>query len=705
PWNQFSINVKKEDGSPNLDYQGNWRDIFQNWEPLALSFPNYTISLIAKFLNATTADGYNPYRVTRSGIEWEVPEPENPWANIGYWSDHQIIYLQKLLEVADQIDSNALRELWNRPIFAYADVPYRIRGLDSLIDDPDNSIDFDWKHEELVKTAVSRMGTDGRLQKDEQGNVVHGTMVEKLLVLLLAKISNLIPEGGIWMNTQRPEWNDANNALVGHGLSVVTAGYLRRFIVFWKEKLSGVDDTFAVNTAVADQFSQISNALAKYEPCLATGFTNKDRVFVIQDLGKPAEAYRTAIYENGVPLAQTTLAAQDLKDFLELAHKFIDQTLQTNMRSDQLAHAYNIWHRADDGFEIEYLYLMLEGQVSLLSSGALAPDQAVVLLENMRQSSLYRPDQHSYMLYPNRRLANFQEKNNVSADRIASSKLVAALVEAHDASLISHDAAGVYHFNGSFRNKSDVERVLDSLEKRDDFASLVCAERNFILELFEETFNHRSFTGRSGTFFAYEGLGSIYWHMVSKLLLAVQECYQQAIDEGCDSSVIEALAEIYYDIRASIGFNKTPEVYGAFPTDPYSHTPMGGGARQPGMTGQVKEEILTRWGELGVKIKDGELHFAPTLLKVEEFLQESKDFKFIDHSGVEQTLSLTPNSLAFTFCQTPIVYQRGAEPKIETVLADGRSARSSGSALDKETSQLIFDRNGHIKQLCVTVPI
>ena len=41
------------------------------------------------------------------------------------------------------------------------------------------------------------------------------------------------------------------------------------------------------------------------------------------------------------------------------------------------------------------------------------------------------------------------------------------------------------------------------------------------MESFEELFGHRQFTGRSGTFFAYEGLGSIYWHMVSKLGLAV----------------------------------------------------------------------------------------------------------------------------------------------------------------------------------------
>ena len=34
PWNKFSINTRNEDGSKILDYQGNWRDIFQNWEAL-----------------------------------------------------------------------------------------------------------------------------------------------------------------------------------------------------------------------------------------------------------------------------------------------------------------------------------------------------------------------------------------------------------------------------------------------------------------------------------------------------------------------------------------------------------------------------------------------------------------------------------------------------------------------------------------------
>ena len=80
PWNKFSINTRSEvDGSKILDYQGNWRDIFQNWEALAYSYPQFIEGMIHKFLNSTTFDGYNPYRVTKDGVDWETIEPDNPW--------------------------------------------------------------------------------------------------------------------------------------------------------------------------------------------------------------------------------------------------------------------------------------------------------------------------------------------------------------------------------------------------------------------------------------------------------------------------------------------------------------------------------------------------------------------------------------------------------------------------------------------------
>jgi len=237
------------------------------------------------------------------------------------------------------------------------------------------------------------------------------------------------------------------------------------------------------------------------------------------------------------------------------------------------------------------------------------------------------------------------------------------------------------------------------------YAEMVAAEQTFILDLFETIFNHRSFTGRSGTFFAFAGLGSIYWHMVSKLLLAAQECYNASVTNDADSPVTAALAAAYYDIRQGLGFNKLPELYGAFPTDPYSHTPAGSGARQPGMTGQVKEEILTRLGELGVTVSQGELHFNPTLLRPSEFLRQPGHFNYIDVWGNRQTVSLPADSLAFTFCQTPIIYTRSNPTHIELCFADGQRKNISGSQLDVPTSRHIFNRDGQIQLVRVMIGV
>ena len=704
PWNRFSINVTKPDGSARLDYQGNWRDIFQNWEPLALSFPGFVEGMVAKFLNATTVDGYNPYRITRDGIEWETPEPHNPWSNIGYWSDHQIIYLLKLLEIVAQVHPDTLASLWNRRVFSYANVPYRLRPYQQMLADWHDTIEFDYEKEEQIAAAVASLGTDGRLLRDAGGAVVHATLTEKLLVLLLAKLTNLAPEGGIWMNTQRPEWNDANNALAGKGLSVVTVGYLRRFIAFWQTQLAAAEvDTVSVNPAAADLFSAVHGILHAHRLHLETGFSDQARRAMMDRLGAAATAYRSNVYQGGIPAQRVELDCQTLHDFLALAQRYVEHTLRANRRPDGLIHSYNILRLHQQGAAVENLYLMLEGQVALLSSGMLTPEEALSVLRGLRHSDLYRPDQHSYMLYPHRQLPGFLQKNQVPAAAVAGSSLVAALTAANDRRLLTRDDAGVYHFNGSFRNAGDAARVLDELALEPAYADLAVAERAFVLDLFEAAFDHRAFTGRSGTFFAYEGLGSIYWHMVSKLLLAAQECYQQAAAADAATSVTAGLAAAYYDIRQGLGFNKSPDAYGAFPTDPYSHTPLGSGARQPGMTGQVKEEILTRLGELGVSVSHGALCFAPTLLRRDEFLAAPGEFAYIDVAHQPRTASLPPESLAFTVCQVPVVYVRGDEPRLEVTAADGQTVSMPGNCLDVATSCRILERDGWVQMVQVTV--
>jgi hypothetical protein len=267
PWNRFAINIKQPDGTQKLDYEGNWRDIFQNWEALACSYPEFVESMISTFLNATTVDGYNPYRITYAGIDWEIPEPSNPWANIGYWSDHQIIYLQKLMEISRNFHPGKLQEFLDKSLFSSANVPYQIKPYSDLLKDPNNTIDFDWALEKQVEARVNEVGTDGKLVFTKDGQVLRVSLVEKLLILLLAKLANFVPEGGIWMNTQRPEWNDANNALVGKGLSVVTLCYLRRYIAFCQDLFhQNTAGTFHLSVEVRQFFERVFQILKQYPP-------------------------------------------------------------------------------------------------------------------------------------------------------------------------------------------------------------------------------------------------------------------------------------------------------------------------------------------------------------------------------------------------------------------------------------------------------
>ncbi len=698
PWNTFSINIKNEDGSKKLDYEGNWRDIFQNWEALAWSYPEFVAGMIDTFLNATTADGYNPYRITLGGIDWEVPEPGNPWSNIGYWSDHQIIYLLKLLALNDKVHPDALKRRLGQSIFSYANVPYRIKPFEAIVADPYHTILFDPELNAEIEESAKDFGSDAKLIRDSQGNVIHRNLLEKLLMLLLTKLVNFVPDGGIWMNTQRPEWNDANNALVGKGLSVVTLGYLYRFISFLQRLLVDErDKNFQVSSELADLFTAIVIILEKFQPFLEEGFDERARFEILSRLGKAGSHYREGFYQSGFSGAFSTILGSDLLEFLDLVKGYFAHSLRANRREDNLYHAYNVMQLDGKTAVVKHLDLMLEGQVSILSSGILSGEEALTLLQGLRQSSLYLPEQKTYILYPDKSLPGFLEKNKITPEQVSDLRLLDMLDANQDKSLLVKDALGNYHFSGMIHNERDVWAALEKLEEQPQYQKVVQVEAKRIARLFEATFRHDEFTGRSSTFFAYEGLGSIYWHMVAKLLLAVQENIL-----GCsDKKVAYALLQKYREIRSGLGFNKKPEAFGAFPTDPYSHTPRGQGARQPGMTGLVKEEILARLGELGLTVEDGCLIFDPFMIDESEMLAEPTNFEYIDVIGRKKRVVIPSDGLAYTFCQTPILLQAGDAPEIEVHFEDGKGMTIPGNKLDQDISRHIFQRDGEVQRVVV----
>ncbi len=644
PWNSFDIRVRDKNGKPLIAYQGNWRDIFQNWEALSASYPDYTNAIIAKFLNASTADGYNPYRITSEGIDWEVINPDDPWSNIGYWGDHQIIYLCKLLELSRDHDPQALTDMLAMREFAFAAVPYRIKKYEEIVKNPKDTIWFDQEAHERILAKVKEYGQDAKLMMDKNDQPLLVTGAEKLLITLLAKLSNHIPGAGIWMNTLRPEWNDANNALVGNGASMVTVCYLHRFIQVLKELFTEAGDTtYAIHEEVVRlilEQTMAAKPLVEMKDMEKMSSGQILRIYT-DGVGIAGEHYRKAAYE-GFSGKLVELDAAKICDFLTAIQGLIGWTIKVNKREDGLYEAYNLVKFVDDKIDVTSLYEMLEGQVAVLSARYLNGEEAADLLDAMFRSELYRKDQNSFMLYPNRRRKSFLEMDNIPAEAAERPE-----VKKYIGSVIKQDIEGGLHFDAKYRNANCLPEELK--------------------DLYEQVFNHHAFTGRSGTFYKYEGLGSIYWHMVSKLLLAVGENIRSVSqDWQTHDSVRERLVAHYRAIKEGIGAHKSPDVYGSFPFDAYSHTPAMAGVQQPGMTGQVKEDILSRWFELGIEVKDGAIQINPMMLTREDF----RDGK-----------------LSFSYCGTHFVYHLADENK--------------GLEISAEVAKHIFARDGEVSKVDV----
>lgn len=697
PWNRFRIRVRDESGARVTGYEGNWRDIFQNWEALCRSYPALLPGVIAKFINASTVDGYNPYRINERGIDWEVSEPDDERANIGYWGDHQIVYLLRLLEQCRDTYPDWLESVAEQRLFSYANVPYRLRPFAEIASNPRSSINFDEALHNTLSARAAAVGGDGRLVLDDADEPVLVTLLEKLLVTALAKISNLAPDGGIWMNTQRPEWNDANNALAGYGLSMVTLYQLRRFCAFAAELVETIGEgssrlspQVAVWCEDAARITTRMLAQAKEHGRL----DDAARWRALLELGSAAEVAREAMYAGG-PLHPIEFDRGRIADLFRSASQLCDQSIRNARRKDGLYESYNVLRLEDSRAAVEQLDVMLEGQVAVLSSGLLEPEEACDLLDELFQSDLYRPDQRSFILYPRVDLPRFMDRNAIPPDAIAACPLLRRAIEEPAIELVALDADGAARFSADVNSHEALDRRLTELGARPGWIDLVEAHAQAAHQAFERTFQHARFTGRSGRMHKYEGLGSIYWHMVSKLLLATQECVFDASDSAAAPEVIARLRRHYVAIRNGLGFRKTPAEFGAVPHEPYSHTPWNGGAQQPGMTGQVKEGVLARFGELGVRVRNGRIQFDPVLIDPAEFLAEPG--RLLIRGEPDRKVEVPAGAVGLTLCATPITVRLSDTDRIHLRFRDGATISVDERSLSRELSREVFSRAGRVE--------
>ncbi len=647
PWNRFNIHLKDEDGNRVNSYEGNWRDIFQNWEALGTSFPAYYENMIAKFVNASTIDGFNPYRIYRDGIDWEKPEEGELFSGFGYWGDHQIIYLLRLLNGLNRHFPSQLKSLLSKDIFTYANVPYRINEYSEILKDSKNTIKFDWNRDSEVEKLCETFGTDAKLviSNDE---VLHVSLLEKLFIPLLSKMSNLYVGGGVWMNTQRPEWNDANNAIVGIGLSMVTVYHMHGYVQFLLDILKNENASFSISSEVVDFITDLTVILSKYDKA----YEDSEKT-LLDEMGERFSAYRTTVYKNGFS-GKKKVSAESLTAFLKQCELAINETITRN--KGELYTTYNLLH---SDFSISPMRGMLEGQSAVIGSGLLNEAETLNLLKNM-EKPLLDTENGCHYLYPVQKTALFYTRNTINID------------VKPDNMVIIQDVSGIKHFAPSITTQGKLEELLE----KSYYNKL---EKYAIIIEFERIFGHKSFTGRSQNMYKFEGIGCVYWHQNAKLTLAVLEVAQRASALKGDVSKVY---DTYRKLTNGFVFRKPSHICNAIPIEPYSHTSFNKKSEQPGMTGQVKESILMRRGELGVIVEDGAIKFNTAFVNPSEYQKSGK--------------------LSFSVCAVPVIYTKTGETSLVLELTDGTVLTQENTILSKEMSEHIFYRDGAVKCIKVT---
>jgi hypothetical protein len=117
----------------------------------------------------------------------------------------------------------------------------------------------------------------------------------------------------------------------------------------------------------------------------------------------------------------------------------------------------------------------------------------------------------------------------------------------------------------------------------------------------------------------------------------------------------------------------------------------------------VKEDVLCRWGEVGVYVQSAQLCFRPLLLRRKEFLSSPAVFNYWDVSGKPRRLRLKAGSLAFTYCQTPVIYELGRKVSLAVCFADGSRREGETLCVDAEASRSIFERTGQVERIIVSL--
>ena len=83
-----------------------------------------------------------------------------------------------MLEISNNYHPARLGALLHQPVYSYANVPYRIKSFESLLEDAKDTVVYDEESGRRIAQRLAEKGADGRLILDREGEVEIAQRIE-----------------------------------------------------------------------------------------------------------------------------------------------------------------------------------------------------------------------------------------------------------------------------------------------------------------------------------------------------------------------------------------------------------------------------------------------------------------------------------------------------------------------------------------------
>jgi len=108
---------------------------------------------------------------------------------------------------------------------------------------------------------------------------------------------------------------------------------------------------------------------------------------------------------------------------------------------------------------------------------------------------------------------------------------------------------------------------------------------------------------------------------------------------------------------------------------------------------------------MGLFARNGLLSFNPRLLRKQAFLNQTGIFRYHDVDGSHKQITLMAGQLAFTYCQTPVVYTLSDHSNMTVFLTDGNRKSFDQLQTDAMVSEAVFGRKGTVDRIEVNIDV